>query len=332
MTDVADISVLIVAYKSRATMARCLDALMAQARPPRQILVLENGSPENERLTAADIPEGVEFVHSDDNLGFAAGNNLLARRAKARWLAFLNPDAFAHPDWIEQLERAFERYPDVTSFGSTQFVADETDRLDGTGDAYHALGLAYRSGYGRKAGRELAEGEVFAACGAAACVRRDIFEGLDGFDESLFCYNEDVDLGYRARLQGERVVQLAGARVDHLGYASSGRRSEFETYHGVRNRLIVFLRDTPGWLFWCLAPGHVAVTAALWLSSLRFAQGGVFIRAVGDALKRWPQIRVQRRELMAQRRASVWQIARMMSWSPLDLFTRKQKIVDYEPR
>jgi GT2 family glycosyltransferase len=332
MSDVADISVLIVAYKSRATMTRCLDALSAQTRKPCQILVLENGSPAGERLSEADMPDGVEFVLSDDNLGFAAGNNRLAERARGGWLAFLNPDAFAHPDWIEQLEQAIERYPDVTSFGSTQFVADEPGRLDGTGDAYHALGLAYRSGYGRPVEAELAEGEVFAACGAAACVRRDVFAGLGGFDESFFCYNEDVDLSYRARLIGERVVQLADAKVDHMGYASSGRRSEFATYHGVRNRLIVFLRNTPGWLFWCLLPGHVAVSVALWLSSLRFGQGGVFLRAIGDALQRWPDIRAQRRELEQKRQISIGQIARMMSWSPLDLLTRKQKIVDYKPR
>ncbi len=325
VTETANITVLIVAYKSVGTLAGCLDALRSQTRAPREILVLENGSPDGQRVAAADIPPGIRLIESGENLGFAGGNNLLARSAQSEWLALLNPDAYPHRDWIEQLEAASRAYPDVPLFGSTQFAAGNEDVLDGTGDCYHALGLAYRSGYGRKL-NAIPEGEVFAACGAAMFVRRDVFEALGGFDDRFFCYNEDVDLGYRARLRGWAVIQLAGARVDHVGYGSSGRRSEFATYYGVRNRLWVFLKNTPGWLFWALLPGHVAVTLALWISAFRFGQGRLFARAIADGMSAREKILASRVEIQASRRVSAMRLARMMNWNPFDLITRRAKV------
>lgn len=331
MSRIADISVLIVTYRSRGTIGRCLDALALQTVQPREVLLLENGSPEPERVRAEDIPAGIRFVESAENLGFAAGNNRLAAQASGRWLALLNPDAYAHPDWLEQLDAATRRFPDIALFGSTQYSAERPDLLDGAGDVYHAAGLAYRAGYCKPRRLKPPDGEVFGPCAAAALVRRDVFEALDGFDERFFCYNEDVDLAYRARLAGHRAVQLADAAVDHAGYASSGRRSVFATYYGVRNRAWVFFRNTPGWLLPVLTPLHLAATAAMWLSAARFGQFGLFGRALRDAAAAWPDIAASRREVQRNARVGAWGMARAMAWNPLRLLTRAPDVRPYKP-
>lgn len=326
MAQAPEISVHIVAYRSRDTIERCLAALAAQTVRPGEVLVLENGSPEGERLDAAALPDWVRFVESDTNLGFAAGNNRLVEHSSGRWVVFLNPDAFARPDWIEQLQAAIARYPDIALFGSTQYCAERPDRLDGTGDVYHAAGLAYRAGYLRPVSLLPEEGEVFGPCGAAAMVRRDVFDMLDGFDEHFFCYNEDVDLAFRARLLGHRAVQLRDAAVDHMGYASSGRRSEFATYHGVRNRVWVFARDMPGWLFFALVPVHFAANLALWAASARQGQFSLYGRALRDALADWPRIMRERKSLQARRAVRPSQFAGMMCWNSRALLTREPDI------
>lgn len=328
----ADVAVLIVAYRSRDTLGQCIATLGAQTVRPRQVFVLENGSPAAERIDGATLPDWVQFVESDENLGFAGGNNLLAKMADCEWLALLNPDAFPRPDWLEQFLKATDRYPDISLFGSTQYAASHPGLLDGVGDVYHATGLAYRAGYMRPVALLPPDGEVFAVCGAAAFVRRSVFDALGGFDERFFCYNEDVDLGYRAKLAGYHAMQLRDAAVDHLGYASSGRRSEFATYYGVRNRLWVFLKNTPGWLFWLLIPVHCGITALLWLSAARFGQFNVFGRALSDALRGRDEIMASRRDIQGSRVASVWQIARAMSWNPLRLLTRAPDVRPTRPR
>jgi N-acetylglucosaminyl-diphospho-decaprenol L-rhamnosyltransferase len=329
--ELVDISVLIVAYRSRQTLGQCLETLALQTVQPRQVFVLENGSPDGERIDKSTLPNWVSFVESEKNLGFADGNNRLAAVATGEWLALLNPDAFPRKDWLEQLLAASVRYPEVSIFGSTQYAAGYPGLLDGVGDVYHAAGLAYRAGYMRPVALLPQDGEVFAACGAAAFIRRSVFESLGGFDERFFCYNEDVDFAYRAKLAGHRTVQLRDAAVDHLGYASSGRRSEFATYYGVRNRLWVFLKNTPGWLFWVLSPVHCAVTLLLWLSAARFGQFTVFGRALGDAGRCWSEMMASRREIQRSRVASTWQIARAMSWNPVRLFTRAPDVRPVKP-
>ncbi len=316
----ARIAVLIVAYDSARHAARLAEALTAQTRKPDEIWVLENASP-NAPVTEADLPYGAQLIISETNLGFAAGNNLLARQTDADWLAFLNPDAFPEPDWIEQLLAATERYPDTDLFGSAQLAADAPGVLDGVGDVWFFGGIPYRSGYGKSLPIP-ADGDVFAPCAAASFVRRSLFEALGGFDEDYFCYVEDVDLGFRARLAGARAIQLADAKVHHVGYGSSGRRSEFATYHGTRNRLWTWWKNTPGWLFWLTLPLHAGLTLLLWVSSLRFGLGGAFWRGIRDAWAGRERLNAKREAVQKHRKTSICAVAKAMSWNPLGLLTR----------
>jgi N-acetylglucosaminyl-diphospho-decaprenol L-rhamnosyltransferase len=320
--DCQDIAVIIVAYRNRSTIGRCLAALERQTVRPREVLLLENGSPEGERVDRGMLPSWVNLVENEENVGFAAANNQLAIAAKSTWLALLNPDAFAHPDWLERWLQAVDQYPDFDLFGCTQYAADLPGMLDGVGDVYMAAGIAYRGGYGRPDDLLPATGEVFGPCGAATLIRRELFLELGGFDERFFCYNEDVDFAFKARLAGYRALQVSEAAIDHLGYASSGRRSDFAIYHGVRNRLWVFLRNMPGWLMLVMLPVHAVATFAMWVSAARYGQFKLFGTAIRDALAAWPRLMRERRDLQAQRCVSVLTLARAMAWNPTRLFTR----------
>jgi GT2 family glycosyltransferase len=216
---------------------------------------------------------------------------------------------------------ATRRRPEASLLGCTQKAHGAPGVLDGAGDVYHFTGLPYRAGYGR-AMDPPPEGGVFGPCGAAALIRRELFEALGGFDEDYFCYVEDVDLAYRARLRGEICIQVREAAVSHMGYASSGRRSEFATYYGARNRLWTFFKNTPALLLPVLAPIHLGVTVLLWLSAARFGQFTLFGKAVGDALAGWPRLMEKRRAVQGARTVPALKIAAMMSWNPLNLITR----------
>ncbi|WBQ10103.1 glycosyltransferase family 2 protein [Hyphomonadaceae bacterium ML37] len=327
-TPTADVTILIVAYRSRATLPLVIETLAAQTLRPARVRLLENGSPEGEKIEAASVPDWVEHIESETNLGFAGGNNLLARGAQTRWLLLLNPDAYPDPDWLEQMMAAAARWPEAALFGCTQRAHGSPGKLDGCGDVYHCSGLPYRAGYGR-AIQPPPEGEVFGPCGAAALIRRDVFEALGGFDEAYFCYVEDVDFAARAQLLGHTAVQVRDAAVSHVGYSSTGRRSPFATFHGARNRLWTFFKVTPGWLVWVLAPGHIAMTALLWLSALRFGQFTLFGRALRDALAGWPDLMIKRRALQARRVVTPLGFARRLNWNPLNLLTRAP---DVRPR
>lgn len=310
------VTVCIVAYQSGEFLQPCVDALAAQTFSDFEAVIIDNASSDGsiEALRLPDARFRVELM--GDNLGFAVGNNVAARASKAEWLATLNPDTRADPNWLEALLAAAARWPDAASFGSTQLSLDDPDELDGVGDVWHAAGVAWRARLGSPASETPPEGEVFGPCAAAALYRLDAFLGLGGFDDSYFCYCEDVDLAYRLRLAGWRSVQVPDAVVRHAGSAISGRTSEFTIFHGHRNRVWTWVKNTPGAWFWPLLPYHLIYNALMAYSSFRVGRGPPILRAYWAALAGLGPVLRSRRDVQRARKASLKSLARAMAWKP----------------
>ena len=109
----------------------------------------------------------------------------------------------------------------------------------------------------------LVDRDVFCACAAAALYRLDAVRSVGGFDSDLFCYMEDVDLGFRLRLMGYSCRLVAAARVEHVGSGIVGYRSPTATYYGQRNLVWVFAKNMPAKLIWLLLPLHVVMNAVM---------------------------------------------------------------------
>lgn len=321
-----DASILIVNFNAGPHLARCIGALRQQDCTNFEVRLLDNGSSDESWALAQQAAAGdprFMFEAAGANLGFAAGNNRLAAKARTPWLAFLNPDAIAAPDWLSLALEATRRHPDVALFGSRQLDAADPTMLDGAGDRYLFNGVAWRGGHGWPASTPLAEGEVFAVCAAAALCRRDAFEMVGGFDESFFCYIEDVDLCFRLRLMGERCLQLQTAVVHHVGSASSGGGgSDFARYHGIRNLTWCFIKNMPWPLFWPVLPLHVGFLILLWLLRLRRGGSQAIGWALRDAWRGKAAAWASRQHIQAGRRASTWAIARALTWNPREFLSR----------
>jgi GT2 family glycosyltransferase len=307
-------TVVIVNYNSGGCLARCLEALEGQRFRDFTVIVVDNGSTDDSLQALDALPPGWQTIRLGRNTGFAAANNHAFALAASPWVAALNPDAFAAPDWLEQMALGIARYPEAAAFGSLQIDAADAGRLDGAGDVYHATGLLWRGGFGQALSHQRGEGEVISPCAAAAIYRRETLEALGGFDEDFFCYGEDVDLGIRLRLAGHRSIQLANAAVRHVGGASGGRRSDFALYHGMRNRLWLFVKLMPGPAFWLLAPLHGLVTLMLLFRAVLKGELRTGLRALADGVRGLGRTWRKRRRIQLTRRGSLWPLIR---WSPL---------------
>ncbi len=326
------ISVLVVAYQSGPTLDLCLKALAAQTWTDFEVVVVDNGSTDGAPQAAARAFPDWQHVAAGENLGFAGGVNLAANLARGRWIALINPDAYAESDWLEELLAGTEAFPAVRCFGSRQLMDENPDLLDGLGDVMSISGIPYRGGYRNPDPGLTSPGEAFSACGGAMLMERDLFLKLGGLDERLFCYCEDVDLGYRLRLIGEPTIILPKAVVRHEGSAASGGpRSDFAVFHGTRNRLWVFVKNTPPLLFWLSLPLHIAATAVLFARDISRGEAGAPWRGIWAAFAGMDTALAMRREAQATRRVSSWAVARAMSWSPLDLFQRRVVIRPVRP-
>lgn len=283
-----------------------------------ECFILDNNSSDNSLESLPPLDERFHIIRADDNLGFAAGNNLAAKQASGKWIALLNPDAFAHTNWLDALLKTADLKPNVTMVGSTQYMALEDGIFDGTGDELHAFGIAYRSGFGKTIA-PVTDRETFAPCGAGAFLLRETFERLGGFDESFFCYHEDIDLAYRMRLDGGICIQSADAKIDHVSSGISGRASEFAVYHGTRNRIWTFLNNTPLGLMLFLLPCHFAANSFILVWALfrpnRFKPTW---RGYKEGFFSRPKISPPRHK----RKISYTVLLRSFGWSPVKVYKR----------
>jgi GT2 family glycosyltransferase len=224
--DLRKVSVLVLSWNGREHLETCLPELRRQDDPQVdwEVLVLDNGSKDDTVAWVRAEHPWVRLVESPSNLGFAGGNNRLAREASGDALVFLNNDTRPRRDWLAQLVAVYRGAPDDVAAVSGRIHSWDGEDLDfGYGVMTfdgHAFQLDFRRPLTRA--RVPSEGEeLFFPCGGNTLVRRSSFDDAGGFDADYFAYLEDVDLGWRLWAGGERVVAAPGAIVHHRSSATS---------------------------------------------------------------------------------------------------------------
>ena len=320
------VRIIIVNYNSGDYLNKCIESLLAQTFGDFETVIVDNASTDDS-LTALQLDDPRFWIErAGSNLGFAAANNLGARGCKASWIATLNPDAFPNETWLESLHASTLKYPGIAMFGSTQIMLADPSKLDGCGDVYSFLGMPWRGGYGHPSNSISKTGETFSPCAAAALYARRAFEDVGGFDESFFCYLEDVDLGFRLRLLGERCIQVHDAVVRHEGSATSGRRSHFTLYHSARNRIWVILKNLPGPLLLLLFPLHILATAWLLLRVHDKSWRKATFAGVRSGLANIRSVLQSRTVIQRRRKISIAQVAKALNWNINALRERRPDI------
>ena len=322
-----EVRVIVVNHNGGADLRRCLEALSVQTMRNFEVIVVDNASKDNSADCVASFDRRFALHSLDQNIGFAAANNRGSEDANTHLVATLNPDAFPQPSWLERLCAAAADHRDVAMFGSVQINARDPSLFDGVGDAYLCAGIPWRGEHGRTVRPLPSLAGTFSPCAAAALYRRDAFESIGGFDEAFFCYCEDIDLGFRLHLKGQRCLQVADARVRHVGSASTGKRSAFAIYHGTRNRIWVMVKNMPLPLLIVALPSHALALVLLTLRAAYRRRGLGEIRAmwcgVLHALLGLGPMLCKRRDIQRSATVSWLTIARAMTWSPWRYLTRR---------
>ncbi|MEK6274704.1 MAG: glycosyltransferase family 2 protein [Actinomycetota bacterium] len=282
-------SVVIVAYDSGPVLERCVDSVRRDD-PDHEVIVVNNGARAAEIDAVAELP-GVELVEAGGNIGFAAGCTLGAEHASSENLVFLNPDATVEPGAIEALSRALED-PSVGIAMARLRLMDQPELLNSTGCVIHFTGLAWSDGYGEPADSLTEPREITYANGSALAIRTELFRSLGGFTPELFIYHEDLELGWRVRMRGLRVVIDPAADVLHeYDYSRNVKKNYFME----RNRLIFVSSAYSLRMLLLLAPALLAAEAGLTIVALR--QG--WFR---DKVRGWAWVARNARWLAAHRR------------------------------
>ncbi|MBL8728481.1 MAG: glycosyltransferase family 2 protein [Planctomycetes bacterium] len=234
------VEAMVLAYKSKDYISPCLQSLLEQDWPNLKITVLDNASGDGTADFVRRTFPGIEVLESDENLGFAAGHNLLFDRSTADYVALLNHDAIARRNWVSELVAAAESLPGGAAFGAKMLMRRCPTILNSTGIVMCESGFAADRDIGRPDLDPATEPErVFAVCGGALLLRGPLLRQLGGFDPTFFMYVEDVDWCWRARIAGHEVYYVPSAVAVHDWHgdmAAAGKTSAPEAEEVVAER------------------------------------------------------------------------------------------------
>ncbi|MGJ8560381.1 MAG: glycosyltransferase family 2 protein [Litorimonas sp.] len=310
------VRIVIVSYNSGEDLQTCIDHLSEQSFQDFEVVIVDNN--ETERVsTRLHLPNRrYSVLESEQNVGFAGGSNLGARGSKSEWIITLNPDSWAEPDWLEKLFYASQMHPNFSMLSSIVTQVKNPELLDSFGDYFSIFGAARNAGAGLPVTSHPREYcEVFCPTGAAAAYKSDVFHQHGGFDEAFFCYLEDVDLGYRLRLFGEKCLQCPDAYVRHIGSSSTGAHSDFKYFYSYRNNVALIIKNTPGILLFLMVPAFLL--SQLWWIFRNRKNAGSSARLSGlkAGVTQIPLFWKIRRDIQRNRTASFAEIARRYSWT-----------------
>lgn len=320
MTDSKQkIAVIVVNYNSGDFLDACLDSLLKQTSTADRILVVDNNSDDGSADLISERYPGIELIRESENIGFAAANNHAIRLINdCQWVALLNPDAVASPKWLEHLRQGVLDHPTTQFFSCRLIDAQNSQLLDGTGDYYHVCGLVWRRDHGAPVTRNRSISDpVFSPCAAAALYDIDLIRRAGDFDESYFCYNEDIDLAFRMRLLGADCLHLDHCIVYHAGSGVTGSDSDFTVYHGHRNLVWTYFKNMPAALFWWYLPQHLILNIVSIFYYMIKGRPRVILKAKWDAIRGLPTVFRSRSQIQKTRVVTNQKLKENMLTHPL---------------
>ena len=240
------VGVIVVNWNGRRFLADCLTSVTRTDYPPERLrlILVDNASTDGSADWAEQHFRSIEVIRNNANLGFAAGNNLGIKRAMAAGAEFvvvLNYDTVVEPNWLNELVQAAGSDNSIGSVQSLVLLHDEPGLVNTSGNQLHYLGFGFCGQY--RSDRNEVSGqikEIAYASGTAVLYRTAALQAVGLFDEDLFMYHEDLDLGWRLRLAGYLNV-LAPRSVVYHKYSFSRNPGKF--FWMERNRQIVLLKN-----------------------------------------------------------------------------------------
>jgi GT2 family glycosyltransferase len=336
------LSVIVVNWNRKELLRACLLSLLCQEGVQIEIIVVDNGSSDGSVEMLEQEFRSVRVIRNTVNRGFCAANNQGIAAASAEFIALLNNDAEACPNWLCQLRRVFDGSPDVGMAASKVLVWEDPRRIDKAGH------LIYLDGQNRGRGSgELDTGqydtmeEILWPDGCAAMYRRSMLEQIGGFDEDFFAYADDAELGLRARIAGWRCFYTPAAVVRHHRGATLGLRSLRRVELIERNRILLAAKLFPWSLLWLNGVFYLArlvagAWAALrgkgeisrfpgWTNKLRVA--AAMGRGDLEALRMLPKILRKRRQITRIRKLTPAAVRRLLWNNRISLKTLSQESI-----
>jgi GT2 family glycosyltransferase len=247
------IAIVILNWNGQKFLERFLPSLMAHTPSWADIVVADNASSDNSlEFMQLHYPQ-LRLIVNEGNFGFAKGYNQALQQIDAEYYCLLNSDIEVSPQWVEPIINFLDANSDVAICQPKLLSFYEKTHFEYAGAAG---GFVDKYGYPFCRGRlfdhvEKDEGkyndikEIFWATGACMFIRSKVYHELGGLDDDFFAHMEEIDLCWRAKNAGYKVVYIPDSAVYHVGGGTLPKNSPRKTYLNFRNNLILLYKNIP---------------------------------------------------------------------------------------
>lgn len=237
-----DLSVIILSFNTRNLLRRCLQSVEESIKnfPSVEIIVVDNASTDGSgQMVKKEFPQ-MKLIENKKNLGYAGGNNSGLKKAKGRFIIFLNSDTEIYPDALKETVKFMETDSRIGAMTpKTMLFSGRMDPDCHRGFPTPWASLTYFAGLEKFFPKSRIFGqyhkfyenldsphEIDAGFGTFMAIRREVYKQVGEWDERYFFYGEDLDYFYRIRQSGWKVMFFPKTLLRHHKGGSSGLRKE----------------------------------------------------------------------------------------------------------
>ena len=253
-----DLSVVIVNYQTFELTKNTIDSILKYDYSfEYEIFVVDNASSDDSLARLEDyFKDKVRFIASRENNGFAAGNNQALRQATGKYQLLLNSDTIVWQDTLQDIYDYMEMHDDVGACGCRVLLEDgELDKAckrsfpNVKNSFFRLFHIPTKSEDDNYNLTSLPDDEIYeidCLTGAFMFMRKDALDMAGLLDETFFMYGEDIDLCYRIKKAGWKIIYYGKSRITHLKGASSKKQKNKLIYEFYRAMYIYYRKHHAG--------------------------------------------------------------------------------------
>lgn len=307
-------AIAIVTYNSSGKLPDLLASLNGQDYPRELVdfIAVDNNSADNSVKILEDSGLSFRIIQTGKNTGFCGGNNRayeLAKELKDDYLVLLNDDTIVEPDWLSRLIETAESDESVAAVQAKLMLYPERELINSYGNALTFLSFAYCNEY-RQPDKPVAP--PFAVpypSGAAVAIKMSALELTELFDENFFMYHDDVDLGWRLRLAGFKILLDPRAVVYHK---YSFAQADYKYEHMEQNRLFVYFKNFRLATLLVFAPAFVVMEVGICLFAIKNGWFKFKLKGYGWLINNFSYLLDERKKIKQLRKVSDKEIFKLM--------------------
>ena len=281
--------------------------------PNTEIIIADNNSKDDSINFLNQNYPNLKQINLDRNYGFAGGYNRALSQIEAEYFVLLNSDIEVTENWLTPLIKNMDSDMSIAACQPKIKSYHQKDHFEYAGAAG---GFIDKYGYPFCRGRvldkiEIDKGQydelsdIFWATGACIVVRANIYKEIGGLDDDFFAHMEEIDLCWRLKNLGHRIVYNPASSVYHVGGGTLPNNSPFKLYLNYRNNLFLLYKNLPkGHLFTILFSRMVldGFSAIVFILKLSFPSFGAILKAHIHFYKSLESLRKKRKKLLVTKK------------------------------